>query len=585
MNIQEYINQNDWRVKENSNSTYSFSGLMQYLANTEIAKYMLDETYPKYISKAHTSGDYHIHDLGYGMIPYCCGWSLEDLIREGLNGVPGKVQSSPAKHLSTLIIQMVNFLGCVQMESAGAQAFNSVDLFLAPFVKKDKLSYKEVKQNMQQLVFSLNIPSRWGSQAVFSNFTFDLTIPKDKLHQKCLVGGEFVDFTYGECQEEIDMINTAFLEVMMEGDAKNAIFNFPIPTYNLTPEFDYNSNVAELLWKATSKYGIPYFGNFVNSDMKPEDVRSMCCRLRLDLTKLEKRHGGLFGAGDKTGSIGVVTINLPKIGFLSNTLEEYLERLGILMEIAKESLDIKRDVVQENFERGLFPYIKRYLPQGFKNHFSTIGIVGMYESLLNFNNTPLYTSEGMEIANKILDFMNEKLTEFQVTTPGIMYNLEATPAEGTCYRLAKEDKKRYPNIITSGTDSSPYYTNSVHLPVDYSTNIFEVLDIEDEMQTKFTSGTVIHAFTGEQLSTNTVKSIVKKIATNYKLPYFSITPTFSICQDHNYIPGECFSCPICGKDTLVYSRIVGYYTPTQNWNKGKSQEFKERREYLLECNN
>ena len=319
--------------------------------------------------------------------------------------------------------------------------------------------------------------------------------------------------------------------------------------------------------------------------MKPEDVRSMCCRLRLDLTKLEKRHGGLFGAGDKTGSIGVVTINLPKIGFLSNTLEEYLERLGILMEIAKESLDIKRDVVQENFERGLFPYIKRYLPQGFKNHFSTIGIVGMYESLLNFNNTPLYTSEGMEIANKILDFMNEKLTEFQVTTPGIMYNLEATPAEGTCYRLAKEDKKRYPNIITSGTDSSPYYTNSVHLPVDYSTNIFEVLDIEDEMQTKFTSGTVIHAFTGEQLSTNTVKSIVKKIATNYKLPYFSITPTFSICQDHNYIPGECFSCPICGKDTLVYSRIVGYYTPTQNWNKGKSQEFKERREYLLECNN
>lgn len=584
--IKDYIEQNDWRVKENSNSTYSFSGLLQYLATSEIAKHMLDNVYPKYISKAHIKGDLHIHDLGYGIAPYCCGWSLEDLIREGLNGVPGKVQSGSAKHLSTLIIQMVNFLGCVQMESAGAQAFNSVDLFLAPFVKVDKLNYFEVKQNIQQLVFSLNIPSRWGSQAPFTNFTFDLTVPKDKKDQPCLIGGEVMQFTYGDCQKEVDMINMAFLEVMMKGDYKNAIFNFPIPTYNITTDFDYSSPVAELLWKATAKYGIPYFSNFVNSDMKPEDVRSMCCRLRLDLTKLEKRHGGLFGAGDKTGSIGVVTINLPRIGFRANNLEEYFEDLDDLLEIAKESLDIKREVITTNLENGMFPYIKRYLPQEFKNHFSTIGIIGMYESLLNLNGTRLYEPEGVKLANKIIDHINEKLVEFQVTTPDVMYNLEATPAEGTSYRLAKTDKLNFPDIITSGTHLSPYYTNSVHLPVDYSNNIFKVLSIEDEMQTKFTSGTVIHGFVGEEISnTEVVKSIVKKVCTNYKLPYFTITPTFSICQDHNYIPGKVPICPICGKETLVYSRIVGYYSPTNNWNIGKAQEFTEREVYDFDESN
>jgi len=908
--IKQYLYQQDWRVKENSNSTYSFSGLMQHLATSEIAKYTLKEIYPDYIAKAHKDGDLHIHDLGYGICLYCCGWSLEDLIREGLNGVPGKVQSGAAKHLSTLIIQMVNFLGCTQMESAGAQAFNSVDLFLAPFVKIDNLSYKEVKQNIQQLIFSLNIPSRWGSQAPFTNFTFDLVIPEDKKNQPALVGGKFQDFTYGDCQEEVNMINKAFLEIMMEGDYKNAIFNFPIPTYNITPNFDYNSEVAELLWKATAKYGIPYFSNFVNSDMKPSDVRSMCpidgnekvlikstrgrgleyvsignlgqhninnyeiyadgkfvkgkfikysnqelikvtlvnghslimtkqhlnyvqlknnkqtiivkgqdlsndmylpyslkeydgeggnydlgylvgcyagdgsfdrdasvifslnkdqktnvaqkiiniskqyfvsnytlteyedsqlltlkihskalvglckdyvqgkernkhytakifgtsknfrrgvleghlatdggnrnriytsskkmvetinmlcatlgtttnvyednregrlgkasnyavliyklnrdnygnmwyknnnklwvkidkieqlntrkdaycfevigdepmftvgttgilthnCRLRLDLSKLEKRHGGLFGAGDKTGSIGVVTINLPRIGYLSSTKEEYFKRLDNLLQIAKESLDIKRRVIIENMDKGLFPYIKRYLGT-IKNHFSTIGIIGMHESLINFMGKSLDTTEGYKFADEIMDYINTRLSEFQIQTPGILYNLEATPAEGTSYRLAKEDTKRFNNIITAGTKTSPYYTNSVHLPVNFSKDIFQVLVIQDEFQTKFTSGTVIHLFVGERIkNTEVIKSIVEKICNNYKLPYFSITPTFSICQEHNYIDGEHYNCPICGKDTLVYSRIVGYYTPTANWNKGKQQEFKERVTYEL----
>lgn len=579
--IKQYLNQADWRVKENSNSTYSFSGLMQHIATTEIAKYTLKEIYPEYIANAHKNADLHIHDLGYGICLYCCGWSLEDLIREGLNGVPGKVQSGPANHLSTLIIQMVNFLGCTQMESAGAQAFNSVDLFLAPFVKKDKLTYQEVKQNIQQLVFSLNIPSRWGSQAPFVNKTFDLTVPEDKKNQPALVGGKLQYFTYGECQKEIDMINKAFLEIMMKGDWKNAIFNFPIPTYNITKDFNYDSEVAELLWKATARYGIPYFSNFVNSDMNPSDVRSMCCRLRLDLSKLERRHGGLFGAGDKTGSIGVVTINLPKIGYLSKTEEEYFNRLDKLLKIAKDSLDIKRNIIQDYMDKGLFPYIKRYLGT-LKNHFSTIGIIGMHESLINFMDKSLDTKEGYDFANKIMDYINNRLSEFQINTPGILYNLEATPAEGTSYRLPKEDLKQFNDIYHSGTKTNPYYTNSVHLPVNYSNNIFEILNIQDELQTKFTSGTVIHGFIGEQIkNTEVVKKLVQKICNNYKLPYFSITPIFSICQEHNYIEGEHYTCPICGKDTLVYDRVVGYYSPTTNYNKGKRQESKERVRYII----
>jgi len=580
--IDSYLSQNDWRVKENSNSTYSFSGLMQYLANTNIAEYTLNETYPKKIANAHRNCDIHIHDLGYGIIPYCCGWSLEDLIKEGINKVPGKASSNPAKHLSTLMIQMVNFLGCMQMEAAGAQAFNSVDTYLAPFIKTDNLDFKTIKQCIQQLVFNLNIPSRWGSQSPFTNFTFDIKCPDDLKNKKSIVGGIEQDFTYGDCQEEMDMINIAFMEVMEEGDADGNIHSFPIPTYNITSNFDWDSKVTNTLCAMTAKYGIPYFANYVNSDMEPSDTRSMCCRLKLDLRELRKKNGGFFGAGDLTGSIGVVTINMPKIGYIAKNKNDYFKKLDRMLLLAKESLDIKRDKCNQMLNSGVLPYMKRYLNNGFNNHFSTIGIVGMNESCLNFLGVNIGSSEGNTFANEILDFINGRLADFQEQNT-ILYNLEATPAEGTSYRLAKHDKEDFPDIITAGTLDIPYYTNSVHLPVGYSNDISEILNLEDEMQTKFTSGTVIHFFVGEEIeSVDIVKQIVNKVCNNYKLPHFSITPTFSTCMNHGYIKGEKYVCPICSSPTLVWSRIVGYYRPIQHWNVGKQQEFKEREYYKME---
>ena len=883
--IDSYLNKEDWRVNENANSDTTFSGLMAYISTSEIAKYTLDNIYPPDISNAHKNGDMHIHDLGYGFIPYCCGWSLGKLIKEGINKIPGKASSAPAKHLNSLMIQMVNFLGCMQMEAAGAQAFNNVDTHLAPFVKKDNLSYAAVKQYMQQLVFNLNIPSRWGclsedselltidgfkpyylvkqgehiatynmkkqkveyypirkmnvydfrgelvrfcsdnldilttpnhrnvvrwigkfeeeifysnqlfesplsfsipyyekeghvmvnkykfskigekslykyngkvwcptvengtfvakrsgkifvtgnSQAPFTNFTFDLVCPEDMKNEKAIVCGVEQDFTYGDCQPEMDLINRAFIEIMEEGDSDGQVFTFPIPTYNIDKNFNWDSPIVDLLMAATSKYGIPYFANYVNSDMKSSDVRSMCpiaadekvlvmveteeeilnvhlsiktifdlsknpktkfkvktpngwvnarpnefdsttvykitfsnelsvrfgenhiqpvlnddtkelfdvltkdlktgykvpfysdnecllyeiiqiekidydfdklycmevegdskyfllangllthnCRLRLDLREIRKRHGGLFGAGDQTGACSVVTINLPRIGYLSKNKEELYKQLDNIMDLAKESSDIKRKHCEKSLETGLLPYMKRYLKNGLNNHFSTIGIVGMNELLLNFIGKDIGSKEGNELANEILDHMNERLSIYQEESPDhILYNLEATPAEGTSYRLAKIDANSFSNIITA-SDETPYYTNSVHLPVDYTTDIFELLELQDNLQTKFSSGTVIHIYLESAVENPQVtKKLIKKISENYKLPYISITPTFSTCPEHGYLKGEVFNCPICGKNTLIWSRIVGYLRPIKSWNKGKRQEWCNRIQYKI----
>ncbi|WP_019134185.1 ribonucleoside triphosphate reductase [Kallipyga massiliensis] len=578
--VEDYLGINDWRVKENSTVTYSVGGLILSNSGAVTANYWLNDVYDEEIAQAHRSGAIHIHDLSM-LTGYCAGWSLRQLILEGLGGVPGKISSSPAKHLSTLCNQMVNFLGIMQNEWAGAQAFSSFDTYLAPFVRVDHLSYDEVKQSIQSFVYGVNTPSRWGTQAPFSNITLDWTVPKDLENDPAIVGGECMDFTYGELQKEMDMVNKAFIEIMIEGDAEGRGFQYPIPTYSITRDFDWSdSENNRLLFEMTAKYGTPYFSNYVNSDMDPSDVRSMCCRLRLDLRELRKKSGGFFGAGESTGSIGVVTINLPRIAYLAKDEKDFYRRLEDLMDIAARSLKMKRDFVTGLLEAGLYPYTKRYLGT-FSNHFSTIGLIGMNEVGLNASwiRKDLLDPQTQAFAGEVLDFMRNHLVHYQEEY-GDLYNLEATPAESTTYRFAKHDKEAFPDIITANEGGTPYYTNSSHLPVGATDDLFEALEIQDSLQTKYTSGTVFHAFIGEKLPDwKAAALLVKKISDNFRLPYYTISPTYSICPNHGYISGEHFDCPECGEKTEVYSRITGYYRPVQNWNDGKVQEYKDRKEY------
>ena len=582
--VNSYVNVTDWRVKENSTVTYSVGGLILSNSGAITANYWLSEVYDEEIANAHRNADYHIHDLSM-LTGYCAGWSLKQLIQEGLGGVPGKITSSPAKHLSTLCNQMVNFLGIMQNEWAGAQAFSSFDTYLAPFVKVDKLGYHEVKQCLQSFIYGVNTPSRWGTQAPFTNVTMDWIVPNDLAELNALVGGKELDFKYKDCQKEMDMINKAFIEIMNEGDANGRGFQYPIPTYSITKDFDWSETENnQLLFEMAAKYGTPYFSNYVNSDMEPSDVRSMCCRLRLDLRELRKKSGGYFGSGESTGSIGVVTINMPKIAYLASDEKDFYKRLEKMMDIAARSLKIKRNVITKLLDEGLYPYTKRYLGT-FANHFSTIGLVGMNEACLNARwiKKDLTNEEAQKFAKEVLDYMRDKLSDYQEEY-GDLYNLEATPAESTSYRLAKHDKKDYPDIITaSENDQTPYYTNSSHLPVGYTADIFEALDVQDDLQTRYTSGTVFHAFLGERLQDwKSAALLVKKIADNYKLPYYTLSPTYSVCKNHGYLVGEVWKCPKCGEETEVYSRITGYYRPVKNWNDGKSQEYKMRKVYDLE---
>lgn len=571
-----YLKQEDWRVNENSNVDYSLGGLIMHNSGTITANYWLEDIYTQDIAEAHRNGDIHIHDLSM-FSGYCAGWSLRQLIAEGLGGVKNKIASNPPKHLSTLVQQMVNFLGVLQNEWAGAQAFSSVDTYLAPFVGVDKLSYEEVKQNIQSFVFGVNTPSRWGSQAPFTNVTFDWVVPKDLKNVPAIIGGKPIDATYGDFQMEMDMINKAFLEVLIEGDAEERGFAYPIPTYNLTDNFNWDSENAQLLFKMTGKYGTPYFQNFINSDLNPGDVRSMCCRLQLDKRELRKRGGGLFGADEFTGSIGVVTINLPRIGYLSATESEYFELLNHHMKIARESLEIKRKIITRLMDKGLFPYTQRYL-RHWNNHFSTIGLLGMNESLLNFMGKDLAHKEARKFATKVLHHMRTRLVSFQEQT-GYLYNLEATPAESTSYRLAKIDRKKFSKMVIPGGDD-PYYTNSTQLPVNATDDVFHALEMQNEIQKMYTGGTVFHTFIGEHIAdVETCKKLVRKIAENYEIPYFTITPTFSVCHSHGYLEGEQFICPQCHEETEVYTRIVGYYRPVKNWNLGKKAEYKDRHTY------
>ncbi len=585
--VNSYLNITDWRVKENSTVTYSVGGLILSNSGAITANYWLSEIYDEEIAQAHRNCDFHLHDLSM-LTGYCAGWSLRQLIREGLGGVGGKITSSPAKHLATLCNQMVNFLGIMQNEWAGAQAFSSFDTYLAPFVRTDKLSYDQVKKCIESFIYGVNTPSRWGTQAPFSNITLDWTVPDDLANTPAIVGGKDMDFTYGDCQAEMDMVNKAFIETMIEGDAHGRGFQYPIPTYSITKNFDWSATENNrLLFEMTAKYGTPYFSNYINSDMQPSDVRSMCCRLRLDLRELRKKSGGFFGSGESTGSIGVVTINMPRIAYLAKDQEDFYNRLDKLMDIAARSLHVKRDILKRLLDEGLYPYTKRYLGS-FDNHFSTIGLVGMNECCLNANwlREDLTHPAAQQFTKEVLNHMRERLADYQELYPGELYNFEATPAESTTYRFAKHDLQRYPDIITAGgkNGDAPYYTNSSHLPVGYTEDMFEALDIQDELQTLYTSGTVFHGFLGEKLpSWESAASLVRKIAENYKLPYYTLSPTYSVCQDHGYITGEHFTCPTCGKPAEVYSRITGYYRPVQNWNDGKIQEFKERRIYDLDA--
>ena len=581
--VDNYLKINDWRVKENSTVTYSVGGLILSNSGAITANYWLSEVYDKEIAEAHRSAAIHLHDLSM-LTGYCAGWSLRQLIKEGLGGVPGKITSSPASHLSTLCNQMVNFLGIMQNEWAGAQAFSSFDTYLAPFVKVDNLTQKEVKQCIQSFVYGVNTPSRWGTQAPFSNITIDWVCPKDMENLPAIVGGKEMDFTYGDCKKEMDMVNKAFIEIMIEGDANGRGFQYPIPTYSITRDFDWSETENnKLLFEMSAKYGTPYFSNYINSDMEPSDVRSMCCRLRLDLRELRKKSGGFFGSGESTGSVGVVTINMPRIAYLAEDEKDFYARLDRLMDVAARSLKTKRTVITKLLEAGLYPYTKRYLGT-FNNHFSTIGLIGMNEVGLNAKwlRKDLTHKETQEFVKDVLNHMRERLSDYQEKY-GDLYNLEATPAESTTYRFAKHDKAKYPEIITANENGTPYYTNSSHLPVGYSEDIFSALDIQDGLQTLYTSGTVFHAFLGEKLpSWKACADLVRKIAENYKLPYYTMSPTYSVCADHGYITGEHFACPHCGRKTEVYSRITGYYRPVQNWNDGKAQEFKDRRTYVIE---
>ncbi len=581
--VDNYLKVNDWRVKENSTVTYSVGGLILSNSGAVTANYWLSEVYDPEIANAHRNADMHIHDLSM-LTGYCAGWSLKQLIKEGLGGVTGKITSSPAAHLSTLCNQMVNFLGIMQNEWAGAQAFSSFDTYLAPFVKKDNLTYKEVKQCIQSFIYGVNTPSRWGTQAPFTNITLDWTVPNDMAELNAIVGGKEQDFKYKDCVKEMAMVNKAFIEVMIEGDANGRGFQYPIPTYSITRDFDWSETENnKLLFEMTAKYGTPYFSNYINSDMEPSDVRSMCCRLRLDLRELRKKSGGFFGSGESTGSVGVVTLNMPRLAYLSVDEKDFYNRLTKLMDIAARSLKVKRNVITRLLENGLYPYTKRYLGT-FNNHFSTIGLVGMNEACLNARwiRQDLTHETAQKFTKDVLNFMRSKLSDYQEMY-GDLYNLEATPAESTAYRLAKHDKERYPDIITaSDNDETPYYTNSSHLPVGFTSDIFAALDIQDELQTLYTSGTVFHAFLGQKLpSWQSCMNLVRKIAENYRLPYYTMSPTYSVCRHHGYLDGEQYECPICHEKTEVYSRITGYYRPVQNWNEGKSKEFKDRKVYDL----
>jgi ribonucleoside-triphosphate reductase len=578
--VNNYLKINDWRVKENSTVTYSVGGLILSNSGAITANYWLSEIYDEEIERAHREAQIHIHDLSM-LTGYCAGWSLKQLIKEGLGGIPGKITSSPASHLSTLCNQMVNFLGIMQNEWAGAQAFSSFDTYLAPFVKVDNLSYKEVKQCIQSFIYGVNTPSRWGTQSPFTNITLDWVVPNDLAELNAIVGGKELDFKYKDCVAEMAMVNKAFIEIMIEGDANGRGFQYPIPTYSITKDFDWSETENNrLLFEMTAKYGTPYFSNYINSDMEPSDVRSMCCRLRLDLRELRKKSGGFFGSGESTGSVGVVTINMPRIAYEARTEAEFFTELERLMNLSARSLKIKRNVITKLLDEGLYPYTKRYLGS-FSNHFSTIGLVGMNEACLNARwvGKDMTKKEAQEFTKKTLNYMRTKLSDYQEQY-GDLYNLEATPAESTSYRLAKHDKAKYPNIITASMDGTPYYTNSSHLPVGYTSDIFDALDIQDELQTLYTSGTVFHAFLGQKLdSWQAAANLVKKIAENYKLPYYTLSPTYSICADHGYLEGEQYTCPKCGRKTEVYSRITGYYRPVQNWNDGKLEEFKARKTY------
>lgn len=582
--VNSYVKINDWRVKENSTVTYSVGGLILSNSGAITANYWLSEIYDEEIANAHRNADIHIHDLSM-LTGYCAGWSLKQLIKEGLGGITGKITSAPAKHLNSLCNQMVNFLGIMQNEWAGAQAFSSFDTYLAPFVKADRLDYEQVKKCIESFVYGVNTPSRWGTQAPFSNITLDWTVPNDLKNLPAIVGGREMDFTYGDCKEEMDMVNRAFIEVMIEGDANGRGFQYPIPTYSITKDFDWSDTENNrLLFEMTAKYGTPYFSNYINSDMEPSDVRSMCCRLRLDLRELRKKSGGFFGSGESTGSVGVVTINLPRIAYLAKNEADFYARLDKMMDIAARSLKVKRNIITKLLEEGLYPYTKRYLGD-FSNHFSTIGLIGMNEVGLNacWLGKDLTSPKTQEFAKEVLDHMRERLSDYQEKY-GDLYNLEATPAESTTYRLAKHDVERYPDILTAAKDKIPYYTNSSHLPVGYTDDIFEALDIQDELQTRYTSGTVFHAFLGEKLPDwRSAAALVRSIAQNYKLPYYTLSPTYSICKNHGYLAGEVKECPHCHEVTEVYSRITGYYRPVMNWNDGKAQEYKDRKVYQIDA--
>ena len=581
--VDNYLKVNDWRVKENSTVTYSVGGLILSNSGAITANYWLSEVYDDEIAQAHRNADIHIHDLSM-LTGYCAGWSLKQLIQEGLGGVPGKITSAPAKHLNTLCNQMVNFLGIMQNEWAGAQAFSSFDTYLAPFVKADHLTYDQVKKSIESFVYGVNTPSRWGTQAPFTNITLDWTVPSDLAELPAIVGGKEMPFKYKDCKKEMDMVNKAFIEVMIEGDAQGRGFQYPIPTYSITKDFDWSDTENNrLLFEMTAKYGTPYFSNYINSDMQPSDVRSMCCRLRLDLRELRKKTGGYFGSGESTGSVGVVTINMPRIAYLAKDEADFYARLDKLMDISARSLKVKRTVISKLLEEGLYPYTKHYLGN-FDHHFSTIGLVGMNEAGLNAKwlRADMTNPKTQQFAKDVLNHMRERLSDYQEEY-GDLYNLEATPAESTAYRLAKHDVERYPDIITAANPGgTPYYTNSTHLPVGYSEDMFAALDVQDELQTLYTSGTVFHAFLGERLNDwSTAAKLVRKIAENYRLPYYTISPTYSVCKDHGYISGEVYECPICHQKTEVYSRITGYYRPVQNWNDGKLQEFKQRKTYRV----
>ena len=581
--VDSYVKVEDWRVKENSTVTYSVGGLILSNSGAVTANYWLSEIYDEEIASAHRNADIHIHDLSM-LTGYCAGWSLKQLIQEGLGGITGKITSAPAKHLSVLCNQMVNFLGIMQNEWAGAQAFSSFDTYLAPFVKADHLAYSEVKKCIEAFIYGVNTPSRWGTQAPFSNITLDWTVPSDLARLPAVVGGKEMDFTYGDCKAEMDMVNRAFIETMIEGDANGRGFQYPIPTYSITRDFDWSDTENNrLLFEMTAKYGTPYFSNYINSDMEPSDVRSMCCRLRLDLRELRKKTGGFFGSGESTGSVGVVTINMPRIAYLASDEADFYRRLDRLMDISARSLKIKRNVISRLLEEGLYPYTKRYLGR-FDNHFSTIGLIGMNEAGLNAKwlQKDLSHREAQQFAKEVLNHMRERLSDYQEQY-GDLYNLEATPAESTTYRLAKHDREKWRDIITAGhAGDRPYYTNSSHLPVDYTTDIFDALDIQDELQTLYTSGTVFHAFLGEKLPDwKAAANLVRTIAEHYRLPYYTMSPTYSVCREHGYLAGEQKTCPKCGSVTEIYSRITGYYRPVQNWNDGKLQEYQNRTEYRI----